>query len=49
MNLVEIKKQCITCEYYYKEHCVNRDSDMCTCYVTKDYSCEWWEVTHDRE
>lgn len=34
---------CKTCEYYYKEHCCNSDSDNCTEPVSEDYVCEEWE------
>ena len=37
-------KICEICEYYYKEHCCNSESIFCTEYVSKDDTCDDWEV-----
>lgn len=36
-------KTCNTCEWYYKEHCVNGVSNNCTEPMSDDDGCENWE------
>ena len=33
---------CKNCEWYYKEHCANGDSDNCTEPMSEGDSCENW-------
>ena len=40
-------KTCKTCEWFYKEHCCNGESDLCTEYVGDDDFCSKWEAVKD--
>jgi hypothetical protein len=37
-------KTCSNCEWYYKEHCANGNSDNCTEPMSEGDYCEGWSV-----
>ena len=40
---------CKDCEWFYKEHCANRKSDMCTEMMGDYNSCEHSELKTEKE